>query len=258
MSYSNPRKAEAINQTLTRMVAHYGQDHSVFITLTSKKQIPVPVLRSRIARFHRLTKSIFPCIFTVIGITPFARHVHCLAIIPEETDFKTLQRKIKQIKGKAGFSQVFSIERIISVPKLCRYIAKNYSDTAAYFALPPKKKVGQLWMYRGVPANLLVKASHFTRNTPAARKYRATLNRMASLAGTEIGDWDALERMVCERQDRIRRIVFGLLQRIPCGENGLSSEVLLTAFPHLRPFRSSDHIGSRDLSSICQEVGVTV
>ena len=230
----------------------------MFITLTSKKQIPVPVLRSRIARFHRLTKNIFPCIFSVIGITPFARHVHALAIIPEETDFGALQRKIKQIKGKAGFSQVFSIERILSAPKICRYLAKNYSDTAAHFALPPKRKVGQLWLYRGVSANLLVKASHFTRNTLAARKYRATLNRMASLAGTAIGDWDALERVVCERQDRIRRIVFGLLQRIPSRETGLSSEVLLTAFPMLRPFRSSDHTDSRAFASICCEVGATV
>jgi hypothetical protein len=258
MSASLPRRAEAVYQTLTRIVNHYGPTRSVFLTLTAKKQIPPSALRKRIAKFHKLTKGIFPSIFTVMGISPFAIHVHAIAVVSQAADLGGLSQKIKRIKGSAGFSQFFSVEPINIVPAVCRYIAWNYCETAQHFALPPKRKVGRLWMYRDVPRHLLVKGSHFTRNTSAAKRYRASLTRLAELAGTEIGNWTQLERATGQRSDRIRRILFGLFQRIPSGETGLSSEQLLTAFPFLRPFRSPSQLQSSALESVCHEVEAVV
>ena len=253
MSVSLPRQSEALYQTLTRMVEHYGSDAVVFLTLTNKQSLTVANLRKKVSKFHQLTKKVFPAIFSVIGVTPFATHIHCLAIIHKGSKLPRLKRQIKQLKAKAGFSQVFAVEHIRNAAAVCRYIAKNYSDTAAHFALPPKKKVGKTFMYRCLPKGCLVRGDHLTRNTPGARTYRATVTRLAQLAGTDVGDWKQLQTALCVREDRIRRIVFGLLQRVPCGADGLSSRVLLTAFPILRQFHSFDHLYSSMLASVCRE-----
>ena len=254
MSASIPRKAEAIYQTLTRLIDYYSPNNSVFLTLTTKKQIPLRALRLRVSKFHRLTKHHFSSIFTVMGVSPFAIHVHSIAIVPEGTDLKKLKGRIKRIKAKVGFSQVFSMKNIESVPAVCRYMAWNYSETSSFFAKSKKKKIGRLSLYRDVPRQLLVKGTDFTRNTPAARKYRATLTRLAGLAGTDIGDWRQLERATGKKASWIMQYLFGLFQRIPCGEHGLSSEVLSRAFPSIRPFGHSDQFALTALASDGSEV----
>ena len=254
MSASIPRKAESIYQTLTRMVDSYGPHNSVFLTLTTKKQIQLRALRLRVSTFHRLTKHLFPSIFTVRGVSPFAIHVHSIAIVPEGTDLKKLKGRIKRIKAKVGFSQVFSLENIESVPAVCRYMAWNYSETASFFAKSPKKKIGRLSLYRNVPRHLLVRGTDFIRNTPAARKYRATLTRLAILAGTQVGDWRQLENATGQKASWINQYLFGLFKRIPCGEDGLSSEDLLRAFPSIQMFRSSGEFDSAALASDGSEV----
>jgi len=235
MSVSIPRQSEALFQTFTRILNHFGQDNCVILTLTLKKERNVNVLRKRMRRLQKLLEPHTGHIFSVFGVSPNAAHVHALAVIQKDSDLSAFSRHVKRLKAKAGFSHRFSVEKIRHPEAACRYLAGNYSSTARYLAILPTGKSGKLYTYRGIPKGLRVKGRDFSRNTPDAKAFRASMNRLAGLCSTEIGNYDGLESRTFQSPATIRKIIFGLLSRIPCGERGLSAQALMTAFPALRP-----------------------
>jgi hypothetical protein len=166
---------------------------------------------------------------------------------------------VRETRAKCGFSFIEKVNPIKKTPpQMSRYLAKNMGETIEYLTIPPSKPAGQLVVYSGIPRQWRMKPTSFTRLTPYSRRFWATMNRLAELAGTPLGDYKALEIALCVRADRIRRIVFGLFNRIPVRANSLgkypslSDSVLFTTFPHLRQFASSNGSNSPESQSHAQ------
>ena len=242
MAVSTPRRLEALYSTCLNLIYRFGQSNCVVIELTFRKHHTLPTIKRSVRRFIRYCQKVLPRMIAVPGFTTSACHVHILAIKSENClKLSVLRKMVREARAKCGFSFIAKVNPIKKTPPtISRYLAKNMGETIEYHTIPPSKPAGQLIVYSGIPRQWRVKASSFTRLTHHSRRFRATMNRLAELAGTTIGDYKALESALCVRADRIRRIVFGLFNEIPMrvGTSGklrsLPDHILLRTFPLLR------------------------
>jgi len=252
MAVSTPRRLEALYSTCLNLIYRFGKSNCVVIELTFRKHHTMPTIKRSVRRFIRHCQKVLPRMIAVPGFTTCACHVHILAIKSENCPKLSVLRKIaRETRAKCGFSRIAKVNPIKKTPpQMSRYLAKNMGDTIEYLTIPPNKPAGQLIVYSGIPRDWRMKATSFTRLTPYSRRFWATMNRLAELAGTPIGDYKALESALCVRADRIRRIVFGLFNEIPmrAGKSGtfrsISDHILLRTFPLLRDRHANNGEGS--------------
>lgn len=260
MAVSTPRRLEALYSTCLNLIYRCGKSNCVVIELTFRKHHTIPTIKRSVRRFIRHIQKVLPRMIAVPGFTTCACHVHILAIKSENCpNLSVLTKMVREARAKCGFSFVATVGPIKKTPvRMSRYMAKNMGQTIEYFSIPPSKPAGQLVVYSGIPRQWRMKPTSFTRLTPYSRRFWATMNRLAELAGTPLGNYKALEIALCVRADRIRRIVFGLFNRIPVRPNSLGKypslpdSVLFTTFPLLRKCTSSNGFNSPESQSHAQ------
>lgn len=257
MAVSTPRRLEALYSTCLNLIYRCGQSNCVVIELTFRKHHTIPTIKRSVRRFIRHCQKVLPRMIAVPGFTTCSCHVHILAIKSENCPpLPVLRKLVTKARAKCGFSFVAKVGPIKETPpQISRYLAKNMGETIEYLTIPPSKPAGQLVVYSGIPREWRIKPTSFTRLTPYSRRFWGTMNRLAELAGTSLGDYKSLEIALCVRADRIRRIVFGLFNRIPVRANSLGKypslpdSVLFTTFPLLRQCTSSNGSNSPESQS---------
>lgn len=250
MAVSIPRKSEALFQTLSRICDHYGPNKCLFLTLTFRTHCNLYFLKKKLRKFQTLMKPHIPTMLSVFGYTDNATHIHSLVVFDGSTPLNVLTRLTKRAKSKAGFSARMDLGPIRCRVRSFRYIATNFKKTADMLSeSSPKRRFGKLWVSRGIPKNLLVKGADLTLNNKQAKRFRATMTRLAIMAGTEVGNWRQLESALCVSAHVIRKIVFRLFRRTPCALHGLHQRHLLRVFPELRRITG----GVKDDLDSCKE-----
>jgi hypothetical protein len=248
MSVSLPRRKEALYATCLNLIHRFGKSRCVDIELTFKKNHTSKTIKRAIRELAKRCRREIPMMIGVPGVTISSCHVHILGILPKNPPTYTyLKRFVREQRLKCGFSFKHDVGPIRKTPEqFSRYLARNFGESLEYYTIGLSKPPGQLVVFSGIPREWRVKASSFTRLTPHSRRFRASMNRLAELAGTPIGDYKALESALCVRADRIRRIVFGLFSETPfrVSKSGkcasLPDRILLRTFPMLRS-RTTDN-----------------
>lgn len=234
MPLSNAKRSDAVRQSILGLINNHGQDRCCSIVLTFRKPRSLGHIKSSIRSFAKYCKPHISSVVGVPGRSPDSSHVHLLGVCRDAADYSALPKIIRRARSKAGFAPTFNVEPIRQPEAFAYYLSGNLKKVLENRSSIRGRKGGPVAVFCGVPRSKRVKPTSFVRLCPKSKRFRNYMNELASMAGVEIDDIQALSSALGLSYRQIVAIVNRIHLFFPCSMKRVSKRALATAFPAIR------------------------